>query len=85
MLKWIFCPLEILEERAKRYGETFVISKNTSPLVVYFSNPKAIQQVFTTDPELFNTTSANDILLPLLGEPSLILLRAIAISTSDGC
>jgi hypothetical protein len=45
MLKWIFRPLEVLEERAKRYGETFVISKNTSPLVVYFSNPAAIQQI----------------------------------------
>jgi cytochrome P450 len=74
MLKWIFCPLEVLEERAKRYGETFVILANTSPLVVYFSNPKAIQQVFTADPELFDTISVNNILLPLLGEHSLILL-----------
>ena len=75
MLKWIFRPLEVLEERAKRYGETFVISKNVSPLVVYFSNPAAIQQIFTADPELFDTGSANDILLPLLGEHSLILLN----------
>jgi len=51
-----------------------VISENTSPLVIYFSNPKAIQQVFTADPELFDTTSANKILLPLLGKHSLILL-----------
>ncbi len=74
-LKWVFRPLEVLEERAKLYGETFVISKNTSPLVVYFTNPEAIQQIFTADPELFDTGSANDILLPLLGEHSLILLN----------
>lgn len=74
MLKWIFRPLSVLEQRAKRYGDPFVISKNTSPWVVYFSNPKAIQQIFTADPELFDTNSANKILLPLLGESSLILL-----------
>ncbi len=74
MLRWIFRPLEVLEERAKRYGENFVISKNTSRLVVYFSNPAAIQQIFTADPALFDTSSANEILLPLLGFHSLILL-----------
>ncbi|KJH72446.1 cytochrome P450 [Aliterella atlantica] len=73
-LHWIFRPLEALEQRAQRYGETFTISKNISPLVVYFSNPQAIQQIFSTDPELFDTNSANDILLPLLGENSMILL-----------
>lgn len=73
-LQWIFRPLEVLEERCKRDGETFVISKNTSPLVVYFTNPKAIQQIFTAEPELFDTSGANSILLPLLGENSMILL-----------
>jgi cytochrome P450 len=71
---WILRPLEVLEDLTKRYGETFVVSKNTSPLVVYFSNPKAIQQIFTADPELFEIGSGNDILLPLLGEHSMILL-----------
>lgn len=61
---WILRPLEVLEDLTKRYGETFVVSKNTSPLVVYFSNPKAIQQIFTADPELFEIGSGNDILLP---------------------
>lgn len=74
MLQWIFTPFEALERRAKRYGEVFVISKNTSPLVVYFSNPKAIEQIFTANPELFDTSSGSKILLPLLGEHSLILL-----------
>jgi len=73
-IRWIFRPLEVLEDLTKRYGETFVVSKNTSPLVVYFSNPKAIQQIFTADPELFEIGSGNDILLPLLGEHSMILL-----------
>jgi cytochrome P450 family 110 len=73
-IRWIFDPFKVLEERAKKYGESFTISKNTLPLVVYFTNPQAIEQIFTANSELFDTNSANDILLPLLGEHSMILL-----------
>lgn len=73
-LRWIFQPLEVIEWRAQRYGETFVVSKNTSPLLVYFSNPAAIQQIFTADPELFDTSGGNEIFQPLLGKYSLLLL-----------
>lgn len=73
-LQWILRPLEVLEERAKRYGGTFVVAKNTTPLIVFFSHPKAIQQIFTADPKLFDVGSGNDILLPLVGANSLILL-----------
>ncbi|MBW4662935.1 MAG: cytochrome P450 [Chroococcus sp. CMT-3BRIN-NPC107] len=73
-IRWIINPFKVLEERAKKYGESFTISKNISPLVVYFTNPQAIEQIFTANPELFDTNSANDILLPLLGEHSMILL-----------
>lgn len=73
-LQWIVRPLEVLEERAKRYGDTFVVAKNTTPLIVFFSHPKAIQQIFTADPKLFDVGSGNDILLPLVGANSLILL-----------
>ncbi len=77
MLRWIFSPLEVIEERAKRYGDIFVVAKNISPLVVYFSRPEAIQQILTADPELFEVASGNDPLLPLLGEHSLILLDGV--------
>ncbi len=73
-IRWIFNPFKVLEERVVKYGESFTISKNTLPLVVYFTNPQAIEQIFTANPELFDTNSANDILLPLLGEHSMILL-----------
>ena len=50
-IKWIFNPFKVLEERAEKYGESFTISKNISPLVVYFTNPQAIEQIFTASPE----------------------------------
>ncbi len=50
------------------------MAQNTTPLIVFFSHPKAIQQIFTADPKLFDVGSGNDILLPLVGANSLILL-----------
>lgn len=73
-LRWILNPFEVLEARSKRYGDPFLISKNASPLAVYFSHPKAIEQILTADPQTFEVGSGNDILQPLLGANSLILL-----------
>lgn len=39
-LNWIFRPFAVLEDLAKHYGDPFVVAKNVSPLVVYFSSPK---------------------------------------------
>ncbi|MBW4547609.1 MAG: cytochrome P450 [Symplocastrum torsivum CPER-KK1] len=73
-LQWIFQPLDVLEERAQRYGDTFALGKNTSTPLVYVSNPEAIRQILTADPEMFESGRANKPLQFLLGENSLILL-----------
>lgn len=78
MLRWILDPLAVIEQRFKQYGDIYVVSKNTSPLVVYISNPEALQQIFSAPPESFDTSSANNVLLPLLGDRSLILLDGTA-------
>jgi len=72
-INWILRPFEVMEARAKKYGDIFAIAKNASPPMVYLSNPAAIEQVFA-NPELFDTSSGNDILLPLVGANSLFLL-----------
>jgi len=73
-LRWILRPLDVLEERAQRYGDTFALGRDTSSPLVYFSNPKAIQQILTTDPEMFEIGRGNRPLKFLVGENSLILL-----------
>lgn len=72
-IKLVARPLEYLETYAQRYGDTFKVGSKKSPLV-YFSNPQAIQKIFTADPELFDSGRGNRILRFLLGEHSLILL-----------
>ncbi|MBE9015835.1 cytochrome P450 [Chroococcidiopsidales cyanobacterium LEGE 13417] len=73
-INWILRPFEVMEARAKKYGDIFAIAKNASPSMVYLSNPAAIEQVLGANPEFFDTNSGNDVLLPLLGANSLILL-----------
>lgn len=74
MLKLIAQPLNYLEDYAQRYGDPFRVGGKNSPGIVYFSNPQAIQEIFTAEPELFDIGRGNRILRFLLGEHSLILL-----------
>ena len=72
-IKLVARPLDYLETYAQRYGDTFKVGSKKSPLV-YFSNPQAIQKIFTADPELFDSGKGNRILRFLLGDHSLVLL-----------
>jgi cytochrome P450 len=74
MIKLVARPLDYLEDYAQRYGDPFRVGGKTSPGLVYFSNPKAIQEIFTADPELFDSGRGNGVLRFLLGDYSLILL-----------
>lgn len=73
-IQWVLRPMELLETYAQLYGDPFSIGGDGSPLGVYFSHPEALQQIFTADPNLFECGSGNDILLPVVGDNSLILL-----------
>lgn len=72
-IKLVTQPLNYLETYTQRYGDAFKVGKQKSP-VVYFSNPKAIQEIFTADPELFDAGRGNRVLRFLLGDHSLVLL-----------
>lgn len=73
-LQWIFRPLETLDYRAQKYGDTFRVLGKKLPPLLYFSSPHALQTIFNADPEQLNSAEGNEILKPLLGEHSLILL-----------
>ena len=73
-LQWIVRPLETLDARAQKYGDTFRVLGNNLPPLLYFSSPQALQAIFNADLEQLNSSEGNKILKPLLGEHSLILL-----------
>lgn len=74
-LEWIFRPLETLDDRSQRYGDTFRVLGNQRPALVYFSSPEALEAIFTAKPDQLSSAQGNQILKPLLGAASLILLE----------
>ena len=64
----------MMGECRKRYGETFTLNIAHEGTWVMLSNPDDVKTVFTGDPERLHAGEANRILLPILGENSLLLL-----------
>jgi cytochrome P450 family 135 len=73
-LQWWRRPLQTLEECQARYGDMFTYRLAHEGTWVFVSHPDAIKQVFTGDPHLLRAGEANIVLLPLLGEHSVLLL-----------
>src|SRR5262249_39034898 len=71
---WWRRPLEMLEYCRERYGDTFTIRMAHEGKFVFVSDPEAIKQVFTGAPRLLHAGEANIVLLPVLGDHSVLLL-----------
>lgn len=74
LLQWIANPLALLETSQQRYGDPFTLRLGSFAPLVFFSNPQALQEIFTAQPNQFDTGRANGILQPLVGDQSLLLL-----------
>jgi cytochrome P450 len=57
-----------------RYGDMFTIRVAYEGIWVMLADPEAIKQVFTGDPKVFHAGEGNEILAPLLGRNSLLVL-----------
>src|SRR6266542_6953172 len=73
-LRWWRRPLETLEQCRAAYGDTFTYRMAHEGTWVFVSDPEAIKQVFTGDPRLLHAGEANTVLLPVLGQYSVLLL-----------
>jgi cytochrome P450 len=57
-----------------RYGDMFTIRVAYEGTWVMLADPEAVKQVFTGDPRVFHAGEGNEILAPLLGRNSLLVL-----------
>jgi cytochrome P450 len=74
MIKFIRQPLKYVDDFAKIYGDTFTIRSNRSDNhIVYFSQPQALEQIFTADSSYFEVGRGNIGLKFLLGDRSFML------------
>ncbi|HZU60507.1 MAG TPA: cytochrome P450, partial [Solirubrobacteraceae bacterium] len=64
----------MLSQCAARFGETFTLRILHEGTWVMLSNPEHVKQVFSGDPRVFHAGEGNRILLPVLGEKSVLLL-----------
>jgi cytochrome P450 len=73
-LRWIVRPTAFMDEQARRFGDTFTVRLLNSPPMVFLSDPDALREVFTADPDVLRAGVANELLEPVLGANSLLLL-----------
>jgi cytochrome P450 len=64
----------LLEQSRARFGDMFTIRIAYEGTWVMVSDPAAIKQVFTGDPRVFHAGEGNQILSPILGENSMLVL-----------
>ncbi|MGE0826631.1 MAG: cytochrome P450 [Candidatus Binatia bacterium] len=75
LFRWLTRPTSFMEECARRYGDCFTVRFPFGrENIIFFSNPEAIKEIFTGDPEQLRAGEANVIVRPLLGDYSLLLL-----------
>src|SRR3954467_5447144 len=73
MAAWLARPLWFASQCRARYGDTFTVNVEQRPWVM-LSDPAAIREVFTASANLMHAGDANEILRPMLGPSSVLLL-----------
>jgi cytochrome P450 len=73
-LRWIVRPTVFMDEQARRFGDCFTVRLLNSPPMVFVSDPASVRAVFTGDPDVLRAGVANQILEPVLGANSVLLL-----------
>ena len=71
---WVRRAQWMLAQCAARFGDAFTLRILQEGTWIVLSNPEHVKQVFTGDPRVFHAGEGNRILLPVLGEHSLLLL-----------
>jgi cytochrome P450 len=68
-------PIDYLQKNQERYGDIFITPPFAGlPQQVIISNPQAIQEIFAAPANLLESGSGNQIISPIVGANSLILL-----------
>jgi cytochrome P450 len=76
LLRWVFQPAPFMLECARRYGDVFTVRlpRLGAGTFVFVSAPELIKDIFTGDDETLRAGEANQVLEPLVGSYSVLLL-----------
>ncbi|MCW3012920.1 MAG: cytochrome [Solirubrobacterales bacterium] len=73
-LAWGFRPVPFLLRAQQQYGDVFTIRIAAEPPWVMLGHPDAVKEVFTGPPDKLLAGEANQVLRPILGDHSVLLL-----------
>jgi cytochrome P450 family 135 len=71
--RWLARPVPFAMEQWERFGDAFTVRIEPHPWVM-LADPDAIRDIFTAGPEAAHAGEANEILRPILGSHSILLL-----------
>lgn len=74
LIYWISNPLNLLDKSARRYGDIFTLRLGHFNPFVMICQPQAIQEILSQDAKQFEEGRGNDILKPIVGTNSLLVL-----------
>src|SRR3954451_15636251 len=72
-LAWVLRPEWLMEQAGRERGDVFTLQLPIGPIVL-LTDPAAIKEVFTGDPEVLRAGEGNQPLEPVVGAESLLLL-----------
>jgi cytochrome P450 family 135 len=73
LLQWIGQPVRFATRCRRRFGDMFSVHIDVEPFV-FLADPEMVREVFTGGPELMHAGEANEILRPIVGSHSILLL-----------
>jgi len=74
MVRWSTKPLPFLAECRAEFGDTFTLNLAGFGRNIFTCDPDLIKQIYTSDPNVLLAGKGNDILEPLLGPNSVLIL-----------
>lgn len=77
-LQGVINPIPFVEKARSQYGDIFKGCSVGFPPYIVLSHPDGIEQVFTANPDLFDSVSGNQIIAPITGNQGLLLLEGKA-------
>jgi cytochrome P450 family 135 len=73
-LRWMVRPVPFLEELQQRHGDVFTVHVFHEHPWVMVSDPELIKRVFTAPPDVLHAGEGNQILEPIIGPSSVLVL-----------
>ena len=73
-IRLLLQPIDFLERCLRRYGDVFTLRFIGMGNLVYVADTETVKDIFTGDPRIFHAGEANEIMEPVLGARSVLLL-----------